>query len=42
MVDGGGPRGVKDLVVEGGASAGVAEMSLNKLRDLSGVDGLDP
>jgi hypothetical protein len=33
MVDGGGPRGVKDLVVEGGASAG---------RDVSGVEGLDP
>jgi hypothetical protein len=42
MVDGGGPRGVKDLAAEGGASPGVAEMSLKKLRDLSGVDGLNP
>lgn len=33
---------MKDLVAEGGAPPGVAEMSLRKLRDLSGVDGLDP
>ena len=38
-MDGGGPSGVKEFALYGGAPAGVVETLLKRLPDFSGVEG---